>query len=101
MSCDLKDCFSNPLMSRAEYMRIHSKYFRPDIRDQYKIEGLIAVDGYVYINIIKGMYGLKQASIIAYNPLILHMEPHGYYPFSFKTGLWAHKTRKKILLECG
>ena len=40
-------------------MRIHSKYLPPDIIDQYKIEGLIAVDGYVHIKIIKGVYGLK------------------------------------------
>ena len=73
MSCDLKYFFLKTPISRAEYMRIHSKYFPPDIRDQYEIEGLIAADGYVYIKIIKGMYGLKQAAIIAYNQLILHM----------------------------
>ena len=69
-------------------MRINSKYFSPDIRYQYNIEGLIAADGYVYIKIIKVMYGLKQASIIAYNQLISHMDPHGYYPVLFTTGLW-------------
>ena len=82
----------NPLFT-AEYMRIHSKYFRPDIRNQYTIEGLIAADGYVYIKISKGMYGLKQAEIIAYNQLILHMEPHIYYPLPFTTRLWTQKIR--------
>ena len=65
MSCDLKYFFLDNLMSRAEYMRINSKYFPPDIRHQYEIEGLISADGYVYIQIIKGMCGLKQADIIA------------------------------------
>ena len=74
-------------MSRAEFMRMNSKYFPPEIRDQYKIEGLITANGYVYIKIIKGMYGIKQATIIAYNQLIYHMKPHGYYPVPFKTGL--------------
>ena len=74
-------------------MRIHSKYFPPDIRYRYKIEELIVADGYVYIKIIKVMYGIKQAAIIAYNQLISHMEPHGYYPVPFTTGLWSHKTR--------
>ena len=74
-------------ISRAEYMMIHSKYFPPDIRYQYDIEGLIAADGYVYTKIIKGMYGLKQAAIIAYNHLIYHMETYGCYPVPFKTGL--------------
>ena len=81
-------------MSRADYMRIHSKYFPPDIRDRYEIEGLVEADGYVYIKIIKGVYGLTQAAIISYNQLISHMDPHGHYPVYFITGIWAHKTRK-------
>ena len=39
------------------------------------------------------MYGLNQEDIIAYNQLISHMEPHGYYPVPFTTRLWAQKTR--------
>ena len=60
------------------------------------IEGLIAADGYVYIKIIKGMYGINQAAIITYNQLILNMEPHGYYPVPFTTEFWENKTRKTI-----
>ena len=75
-------------------MRTPSKYFIPDIRYQYEIEGLIAADGYVYINIIKGMYGLNKAAIIDYNQLIYNMDTCGCYPVPFITGLWAHKTIK-------
>ena len=46
------------------------------------------------------MYGLNQASIIAYNQLISHMEPHVYYPVPFTTGLWAHKTSKTKFFLC-
>ena len=66
-------------------MRIHSKYFPPDIRSRYQIDGLIAADGYVYINVFKGMCGLKQAATIAYNQLISHMDSHGYYTVPFTT----------------
>ena len=81
-------------------MRIHSKYFPLDIRDQYQIEVLIAVDGYIYLKIIKGVYGLKQVAIIAYNQIILYMESHGYYPVPFTTGLWTHKTIKTKKISC-
>ena len=57
-------------MSRAYYMIIHSKYFPPYIRARYQIDGLVAADGYVYIKIVKGIYVLKQAAIIAYNQII-------------------------------
>ena len=54
MSCDLKYFLFETPMSRAEYMRIQSNYFPPDIIDRYDIEGLIPADGYVYIKIKKG-----------------------------------------------
>ena len=45
------------------------------------------------------MYGLKQASIIAYNELISHMDPNGYHPVTFTTRIWAPKTiRTKVFL---
>ena len=100
MSYYLKEFFLETPMSRAEYMKTHSKYFPTDIRDQYQMDGLISEDGYFYIKIIKGMYGLKQASRIAYNQLISHMDPHGYYPVPFTTVLWAHKTRKTKSCLC-
>ena len=87
-------------MSRKEYIRIHSKYFPPNIRALYHIDGLISEDGYVYIKIIKGVYGLKQATIIAYNQLISHMKPNGYYSAPFMTGIWAHKTRRSKCCLC-
>ena len=60
----------------------------------------MAVDGYVYIKIIKGIYGLNQETIIAYNQIISHMDLHIYYPVPFKTGLWANKTRKTEFCLC-
>ena len=99
MFCELNSFLETPT-SRAEFMRINSKYSPPDIRDQYEIEGLIAADGYVYIKIIKGTYGIKQVAIISYNQLISHMDPHSYYPVPFTAGLWAHKTIK-INCLCG
>ena len=81
-------------MKENEYMRIHAKYLLDDIRLQYNIESLVDLDGYVYVRIKKGMYGLKQAAILAYNPLFKQLKPHGYQPCPETTGLWRHKTRK-------
>ena len=51
MTLDIKDFFLQTIMERAEYMRIHSKYFLSDIREKYNIDDLIADDGYVYCKI--------------------------------------------------
>ena len=87
-------------MSRVEYNRIHSKYPPADIRALYHIDGLIAKDGYVYINITKCMYGLKQAPIIAYKEIIDHMDPNGYYPVPFTTVPWSQQKRKRKCCLC-
>ena len=77
-------------------MRIHSRYLPPDIRARYQTDGLIAADGYVYIKVVKGMYGPKQAAIISYNQLISNMEPQGYYAVLFTTGLWSQNIRRNV-----
>ena len=53
-------------------------------------------DGWVYLNIVKGMYGLKQAGIISNMELTKHLDKFGYYPVQHTPGLWRHKTRATI-----
>ena len=100
LSADLKDHFLASPMEENEYMRIHARYFLDDIRLQYDIENLIDADGYVYVKIKKGMYGLKQAALLAYNHLVKQLKPHGYHPCPETTGLWKHKTRRTKFCLC-
>ena len=94
MSADLKDFFLASPMSRPEYMKMALKYIPQDIIERYNLLEL-AVDGYVYIRINKGMYGLKQAEILAYQQLENFLSPAGYFPIPNTTGMWKHKTRKR------
>jgi hypothetical protein len=50
--------------------------------------------GYVYLEIRKGMYGLKEASILAYDQLKEHLSHYGYAPVRYTPGLWRHNTRR-------
>eukprot|EP00957_Ditylum_brightwellii_P012139 916620-Ditylum_brightwellii.AAC.1 len=45
---------------------------------------------------MKGMYGLKQATILAYPQLKEHLEQHGYSPIPCSNGLWCHNIRQTI-----
>ena len=85
-------CFLFP-MQREEYMRVRLKYFPPDIIEQYQLHTKVAADGYVYICIQKGMYGRKQAALLAYKNLKAHLQPFGYHPVEGTVGLWAHNTQ--------
>ena len=44
----------------------------------------------------KGMYGLKEARIIANQELVKHMAPFGYHPVQHTPGLWVHDNRHTI-----
>jgi len=56
-------------------MKIPYSLFPPDILAKYKLHDNTH-NGYIYIQINRGMYGLKQAAILAYNQLVQHMQPY-------------------------
>ena len=66
LDADLKDFFLMSYMDEPEYMRIHFKYFPKDIITRYNLKDKVAPDGFVYIKIKRGMYGLKHAAILAH-----------------------------------
>ena len=46
------------------------------------------------------MYGLKQASVLAYQNLIKLLTDGGYQHIVGSLGMWKHKTRKTIFCLC-
>lgn len=84
---DIKNFYLNTPMQYYQYMKIHSKFF------PHPIDTLTEADCYVYAEIRKGMYGLKEAAILAHNQLKQFLAPHGYYPVPYTTGLWHHHSR--------
>ena len=79
-------------MDKPELMRIKYKSFPAANRQQYNLDRLLASDGYIYICIKKGMYGLKQAALLAYRHLVNQLAPYGYHPCPYTTELWDHET---------
>jgi hypothetical protein len=79
-------------LPRFEYMKMLLSRFPKEIIQKYNLNAL-AVNGWVYIEIRKGMYGLKQAELLANQLLQTRLAPFGYYPARHTPGLWLHKTR--------
>jgi hypothetical protein len=73
-------------------MKMLLSRFPEEIVDKYN-PGALAVDGWVYIEVIKGMYGLKQAGLLANQLLQTPLAPFGYYPERHTPGIWLHKIR--------
>jgi hypothetical protein len=77
MMMDIKNCYlSNPL-PRFEYTTMLLSRFPEEIVQKYNLNAL-AVDGWVYIEIRKGMYGLKQAGLLANQLLQTRLAPFRY-----------------------
>jgi hypothetical protein len=60
-------------------MDIKNYYLGTPLIQKYNLNAL-AVDGWVYIEIRKGMYGLKQAGLLAKQLLQNRLAPFRYYP---------------------
>jgi hypothetical protein len=92
MMMDIKNYYLGTPLPRFEYMKMLLSRFPEKIVQKYNLNAL-AVDGWVYIEIRKGMYGLKQAGLLANQLLQTRLAPFGYYPARHTPGLWLHKTR--------
>ena len=74
-------------------MKIKLKIIPQEIIDQYQLQDL-QENGWVYMKIVKGMRGLKQASRLANERLVNHLEPFGYAPVQHTPSLWKHESNR-------
>ena len=66
------------------------------LQSVHALHKLLDENRWVYLEIVKGMYGLKQAVIIANMELTKHLEKFCYHPVLHTPGLWKHNTRETI-----
>jgi hypothetical protein len=66
-------------LPQFEYMKMLLSHFPEEIVHKCNLNAL-AIDGWVYIEIRKVMYGLKQAGLLENQLLQTHLAPYGYNP---------------------
>jgi hypothetical protein len=92
MMMDIKNYYIGTPLPRYEYMKMVLSRFPEEIIQKYNLNAL-AVDGLVYIEFRKGMYGLKQAGLLANQFLSTRLAPFGYYPAHHTPRLWLHRAQ--------
>jgi hypothetical protein len=92
MMMDIKNYYLGTPLPRFEYMKMLLSRLPEYIVQKYHLNAL-AVAGWVYIEIRKGMYGLKHAGLLANQLLQTRLAPFGYYPARHTPGIWLHHTR--------
>ena len=75
---DIKDFPPNNAYGQTEYLRIHKKYLYTEFRNIYQLHNKIHFDDFVFCKVKKGLYGLKQAAILAYKLLVKQLAEGGY-----------------------
>ena len=92
MTADAGNFYLATPMERKEYLRIPVTLIPQEFMDMYKLHEK-AKNGYIYCEIVRGMYGLPQAGILANKLLKERLEVHDYYEVPHMPGLFTHKIR--------
>mgnify|MGYP003311588239 FL=1 len=79
-------------MEDPEYMRIAANLVPQDFIDAYNLKDKIK-NGYIYMRIIRCIYGLPQSGGIANKLLKERLEQDDYYEVEHTPGLFKHKWR--------
>ena len=96
ITSDISNFYLNTPMDRYEYMRMKLDMFPDDVIEEYNLRDKVEPNGYAYIEVRKGMYGLPQAGLLAQKLLKKQLAKHGYKQSDVTPGLWTHEWRPSI-----
>jgi len=100
LGLDIKNYYLGTPMTYYQYIRVRPEMIPQEVWDDPRYEINTADDGFIYLEIRRGMYGLKEAGIIAFNQLVKKLAPAGYEPMPFTPGLWKHRTKQTTFVLC-
>ena len=92
MCLDIKKNYLTASLEYFEYMKIPLSLFPEWTQEQYNLKQL-ALDGWVYIEMRRAVWGLPQAGILANKRLRRKLAPFGYTESVNTPGLWTHESR--------
>ena len=92
-NADISNFYLGTPLTRPEYAKIKLSDVPDEIIEEYNLRAKATSDGWIYIKVVKGMYGLPQAGSLAHDLLEKRLNNEGYYKSKLVPGLWKHKTR--------
>ena len=98
MGLGIGNFYFGTTMAYLQYIHVHASFTTQEVMDQYSFT--VEAGGYVYLEIRKVMYGLKEAGIIAFTQLVQKLAPFRYESMKFTPDLWCHTTRKTTFTLC-
>jgi hypothetical protein len=92
MCMDAGNFYLNTPLDIREYMRFPVWMIPDEIMDAYNLHDKV-LDGYVYVELHKAVYQLKQAGKLANDLLKKWLAADGYRPTEYTPGLWKHDNK--------
>eukprot|EP00804_Cyclotella_cryptica_P009972 CCRYP_015404-RA/>CCRYP_015404-RA protein AED:0.29 eAED:0.29 QI:0/0/0/1/1/1/2/0/498 len=89
---DISNFYLGTPLDRPEYVRIRIDNIPQEFIAKYDLTHHVR-DGWVYFQIVKGVYGLPQSGILANKLLETRLNAAGYYQLDATPGLWGYKWR--------
>ena len=77
-------------MERFEYMNLKLSNLPKDFIKEYDLAPKVDQNGYVYVEIRRGMYVLPQAVLLAQQLIEKRLNAKGYNQSTLAPGLWTH-----------
>ncbi len=93
MTLDIKNFYLNTPMEQYKHVCIKLDDVSEEIIQQYLLQDKVDSEGFIFIEVRKGMCGLPQAGILAQNLLEKRLNKHGYFQNKAVPGLWTHDSR--------
>jgi len=94
MTLDITDFYLGTPLKYKRYLKVHKKMIPSKTRTELQIaDNDFDINGYIYVEITKGMYGLPEAGILAQQRLYKHLIEHQFELAENTSGLLKHKTR--------
>ena len=89
MTIDIKNFYLNTPMGRFKYMRLKISDIPADVVKHYNLEDKVAPDGWVYLEVHKGVYGLPQTGMLAHKLLEKRLNKKVYVKAKLTPGFWS------------
>ena len=93
-----KNFYLNTPMAQYEYMRLTINIIPQEIINEYHLMTKVK-NGFIFCEILQGMYILPQAVMIANKLLVEWLANHGYRTCELTPGLWKHEKSSDISLN--
>ena len=93
MILDISKFYLMTFLKRKEYVRMELSDFPEKVIEHYNLREKVTPDGFLYVVIKRGMYGLPQSVILAQTLLEKRLNAYGYHQNRFTPDLWTHEWR--------